>query len=305
MPAAETQSLKLGTRTVEVSKLEKVFYPESGFTKGQVIDYYIKAAPFLLPHLKKRPVTLKRYPDGVAGFFFYEKRCPDHAPDWIKTTIVPRDEGEEPIDYCLLEDLPSLTWAANIANLELHTFLHRAGKIHCPSSMVFDLDPGAPAALAECCKVAIILKQLFEASGLECFAKTSGSKGLQLYIPLNGSATYDVTKPFSHAIAQAAERAHPDLVVSKMQKSLRKGKVLIDWSQNDDHKTTVSVYSMRATKAPSISMPLTWKEVAQAAKSGDTQKLVFSPAQALARMEKLGDLFAPVLTMKQKLPKIQ
>lgn len=302
--ASESHSLKLENRTLEVSNLEKVYYPNSGFTKGEVLDYYIKAAPYLLPHLAKRPVTMKRYPDGVDGFFFYEKRAPSHKPEWVKTTEVPRDEGEEPIDYCLLDNLPSLIWAANIANLEVHTFLHRAPKIQRPTSMVFDLDPGAPANLVECCKVAVLLRKLLSASGLECMAKTSGSKGLQLYVPLNGSTTYEKTKPFSHAIAEAMERAQPDLVVSKMLKTLRKGKVLIDWSQNDDHKTTVCVYSMRATKEPSISMPLTWKEVEQAAKSGKIEKLFFSPRQALARMEKLGDLFAPVLEMKQTLPRL-
>jgi bifunctional non-homologous end joining protein LigD len=292
--------LEIGGRTIEVSNLDKIFYPKAGFTKGQVIDYYINISPFLLPHLKNRPVTLKRYPDGVEGFFFYEKQSPPSRPEWVKTTNVPRKDGSE-INYCLMNELPALVWAANLADLELHTFLHRAPAIETPTALAFDLDPGPPADIVLCCKVGLWLKELFARLKLECFPKTSGSKGLQVYVPLNTPVAYDKTKAFAHAVAESLEREFPRIVVSKMQKSLRGGKVLVDWSQNDPHKTTVCAYSLRAKAHPTVSTPVTWDEVAAALKKRG-KPLAFEAGDVLKRVKKLGDLFAPVLKLKQKLP---
>lgn len=293
--------LTVGKRKLTVSNLDKVLYPKAGFTKGQVIDYYIRIAPVLLPHLKDRPLTLKRYPEGVEGFFFYEKQCPAHRPDWVETAKVTGHQKRAEIDYCVMNDLAALVWVANLADLELHTFLHRAPKIERPTTLAFDLDPGAPADIVQCCEVALRLKELFDAWGLESFAKTSGSKGLQVYVPLNTATTYGQTKSFAQALALRLEREMPDKVVSRMQKNLRGGKVLVDWSQNDEHKTTICVYSLRAKEHPTASTPVTWEEVATAAKK--KRPLSFECSETLERVEKMGDLFAPVLKLKQKLPK--
>jgi len=304
MSASVKTQLDVEGTKVGVSNLNKVLYPEAGFTKGDVINYYIQIAPHVLPHLKNRPLTLKRYPDGVDGPFFYEKQAPAHRPEWLKTTRVPKSDGTH-IDYCLLNDLPSLVWAANIADLELHTFLHRAPALLRPTALAFDLDPGAPADIVQCCEVGLLLKALFDSLKLEAFAKTSGSKGLQIYVPLNTPAvTYEKTKAFAHAVALSLEREAPKLVVSKMQKSLRPGKVLVDWSQNDDHKTTVNVYSLRAKPRPTVSTPVTWEEVAATFTKKDAKRLTFESRDVVKRVKKLGDLFAPVLTLKQKLPVI-
>jgi bifunctional non-homologous end joining protein LigD len=297
------QSLNVKGTKVEVTNLNKIFYPRAGFTKGDVIDYYVRVSPVLLPHLKDRPITLKRYPDGVEGIFFYEKRCPPHRPKWIKTTKVAKTEGGE-IDYCVINDLPSLIWAANLADLELHTFLHKAPSIGRPTAIAFDLDPGPPADIVLCCKVGLWLKGLFDALNMQSFAKTSGSKGLQVYVPINTAATYDKTKAFSHAIAELLESQSPDTVVSKMQKSLRPAKVLVDWSQNDDHKTTVNVYSLRAKDRPTVSTPVTWEEVEAASRLRNAANLAFEAKEVLNRVQKMGDLFAPVLSLRQKLPSI-
>ena len=246
--AAKSQ-LEIGGLKIDVSNLDKIFYPKTGFTKGQLIDYYINISPWLLPHLKDRPITLKRYPDGVEGFFFYEKQCPASRPAWIKTTKVPRKDGSE-INYCVMNTLPALVWAANLADVELHTFLHRAPAIETPTALAFDLDPGPPADMVQCCQVGLWLKELFAKLKLECFAKTSGSKGLQVFVPLNTRVTYDQTKEFAHAVAESLEREFPRVVVSKMQKNLRNGKVLVDWSQNDPHKTTICVYSLQLRSSP-------------------------------------------------------
>jgi len=297
--------LEVAGRKLLVSNLEKVLYPETGFTKGQVIDYYIRIAPVLLPHLKKRPITLKRYPDGVNGFFFYEKQCPPHRPDWLKTARVSASREEGHIDYCVIDDLPSLVWAANLADLELHTFLHRAPALGRPTALAFDLDPGPPADIALCCQVGLWLKEVFDALGLESFPKTSGSKGLQIFVPLNTAVTYAKTKAFAHAIAQRLEEEHPKEIVSRMMKSLRPGKVLIDWSQNDEHKTTVSVYSLRAKATPTVSTPVTWDEVEAASKKRKAGAMIFESEAVSRRVEAQGDLFAPVLALKQKLPKFE
>jgi bifunctional non-homologous end joining protein LigD len=293
--------LNIGGRTVDVSNLNKIFYPKTGFTKGQVIDYYINISPYLLPHLKGRPVTLKRYPNGVEGFFFYEKQIPASHPDWVKTTNVKRKDGSE-INYCVFDSLPVLVWAANLADLELHTFLHRAPAIETPTMVAFDLDPGASADIVLCCKVGLWLKALFSKLELECFAKTSGSKGLQVFVPLNTPVSYEKTKAFAHAVAETLEREFPETVVSKMQKILRGGKVLVDWSQNDPHKTTVCVYSLRAKEHPKVSTPVTWDEVATTFKKKNAKLLTFEVDDVLKRVKKDGDLFAPVLKLKQKLP---
>ncbi len=298
---ATKSTLEIEGRKVEVSNLDKVFYPKAGFTKGQVIDYYIRVSSVLLPHLKNRPISLKRYPDGVEGFFFYEKQCPSHRPNWVKTAKVAKTEGGE-IDYCVMNDLSALVWAANLADLELHTFLHRAPAIRRPTSLAFDLDPGAPADLVQCCQVALWLKEIFDSVGLQSFPKTSGSKGLQVFIPLNTATTYEKTKAFAHAIALHLEREHPKLVLSRMQRALRKGKVFVDWSQNDDKKTTVCVYSLRAKERPTVSTPITWDEVAAALKKKQAGPLTFETTDVLKRVETHGDLFASVLTLKQKLP---
>jgi bifunctional non-homologous end joining protein LigD len=241
----------------------------------------------------------------VNGFFFYEKRCPSHRPAWVKTAAVPSRREEKRIDYCVMDDLPALIWAANLADLELHTFLHRAPAITRPTPVAFDLDPGPPVDIVLCCKVGLWLKEMFESLNLQSFPKTSGSKGLQVFVPLNTATTYDRTKEFARALAERLEREHPDFVVSRMQKALRKGKVLIDWSQNDDHKTTVNVYSLRAKSQPTVSTPVTWKEVELTARKADAQLLVFDSEAALRRIKKHGDLFEPVLRLKQRLPKLE
>ena len=295
--------LEVDGKQVKVTNLEKVLYPAASFTKADVIDYYIAISPVLLPHLKNRPISLKRYPDGVEGFFFYEKRCPPGRPDWVDTARVSSRRKEGFIDYCVMNELSALVWAANLADLELHTFLHRAPKLECPDFVVFDLDPGPPADLINCCEVALLLQKVFDGLDLRSFPKTSGSKGLQLYVPLNGRTRYDSAKAFARAVAQNLERAHPDLVVSKMQKSLRKGKVFVDWSQNDDHKTTVCVYSLRAKEHPTVSTPVSWEEVTGAKKKGDPGLLTFETGDVLQRVKERGDLFASVLAVKQRLPK--
>jgi bifunctional non-homologous end joining protein LigD len=289
-------------KELKISNLDKVMYPAVGFTKGQVIDYYVRVAPVLLPHLKDRPLTLKRYPNGVDGMFFYEKTCPTHRPEWVQTTDVWSEGRNADIPFCMIQDLPTLVWAANLADLELHTSLSRKANIMRPTVLAFDLDPGPPANIVQCCKVGVTLKKLFDELGLESFPKTSGSKGLQVYVPLNTPVTYDQTKPFAHAIARWLEERHPEEIVSDMKKSLRAGKVFVDWSQNDDHKTTVNVYSLRANERPTVSTPVTWAEVGACLKAADPQKLVFEGEDVLARVKKHGDLFEPVNTLKQKLP---
>lgn len=302
LPPRKSDTLNVSGRKVPVSNLDKVFYPAVGFSKGQVIDYYIRISPVLLPHLKDRPLTLKRYPDGVTGGFFYEKRCPPYRPEWLKTAPVWSDRYETEIHYCLANDLPSIVWAANLGDLELHTFLARANDIERPTMMVFDLDPGAPADILSCAEVALWLREELESLKLESFPKTSGSKGLQVYVPLNTAVTYDQTKALSHQLAEQLESEHPESVVSKMAKNLRNGKVLVDWSQNDRHKTTVCAYSLRAKERPTVSTPVEWDEVKSALKKKDPAQLAFLSDEILARVEKHGDLFEPILKLKQKLP---
>jgi len=295
-------AVEVGGRQLKLSNLDKVLYPEAGFTKGQVIDYYSRIAPVLVPHLAGRPLTLKRYPNGVDSQFFYEKNCPKHRPPWVVTTPVYAGRKNELMNYCVADDLPTLVWMANLAALELHPSLSRGPEIRTPTMLVFDLDPGPPAALLECTRVALVLREVLDQLGLRSFAKTSGSKGLQIYAPLNTPITYGETKPFAHALAKMLEASHPEQVLSLMKKDLRTGKVFIDWSQNDEHKTTVSIYSLRARPRPTVSTPVTWDEVAEAAERGDAANLVFEAPDVLERVAEHGDLFAPVLELEQRLP---
>src|SRR5712675_1447248 len=299
----EKAELVVAGKKLAVSNLNKVLYPKVGFTKGQVIDYYIRIAPVLLPHLRDRPLTMKRYPNGVDGEFFYEKNCPSHRPKWVQTAKVWSEGNQRIMHYCLANDLSTLVWAANLADLELHTSLSRKNKIERPTMMVFDLDPGAPADIVQCCQVGLWLRNLLTKMKLKAFAKTSGSKGLQVYVPLNTAATFDQTKDLSRALAQHLEGEHGSLVTSNMSKALRKGKVFVDWSQNDEHKTTICVYSLRAKEEPTVSTPVAWDEVTNCLKKKKADLLKFRSDKTLSRVEKMGDLFAPVEELKQKLPK--
>lgn len=300
--AKQESVLEVEGREIKLSNLEKVLYPKAGFTKGQLIDYYTRISPVLLPHLAERALTLKRYPNGVDGMFFYEKNCPKYRPSWMKTVKVWSEGNNRFMYYCEAGDLPTLVWLANLADIELHTSLARAADVKRPTVIAFDLDPGTPANIVQCCQVGIWVREIFETFGLQSFAKTSGSKGLQIYIPLNTPVTFDQTKAFAHAIARLLEEQHPDQVVSDMKKALRVNKVLVDWSQNDDHKTTVNVYSLRAKDQPTVSTPVSWEEVEKCLSKADPELLVFTADHVLKRAEKFGDLFEPVLQLKQKLP---
>jgi len=291
MPQPKRVEVHVEGRTLSLSNLDKVLYPAAGFTKGHVIDYYTRVAPFVLPHLQGRALTLKRYPNGVEAQHFYEKNAPAHRPDWVSTATVPIRTDGRAIDFVLADDLPTLVWLANLADLELHTSLARAADPRSPTILAFDLDPGPPATIVECAQVALRLRQVFDHLGLRGFPKTSGSKGMQVYVPLNVPTTYDVTKRFSQAIAQLLERRHPELVVSEMRKDLRPGKVFVDWSQNDEHKTTVAVYSLRARERPTVSTPLLWEEVEAVTESEDPDDLAFTSADVLERVKRDGDLF--------------
>ncbi len=283
-------------RRVRISNWDKVLFPQTGFTKGDLVAYYARVAPVLLPHLRDRPLTLKRYPEGVENQYFYEKQAPSHRPEWVQTEQVGK------INFTLAQDKPTLVWLANLADVELHTSLSLAGGPQEPTMLVFDLDPGPPAGIVECCQVAQVLQGLFGALGLQALAKTSGSKGLQVYLPLNSAAKYEQTKPLARRVAELLEQRMPELVVSRMTKRLRPGKVLVDWSQNDAHKTTVNVYSVRARERPTVSTPVSWDEVAQCLKDGDPELLSFDTDDVLARVGQHGDLFAEAVTLKQRVP---
>ncbi len=291
-------------RKLKLTNLEKILYPAAGFTKGQVVDYYARIAPVLVPHLAGRPLTMKRYPEGVDHEYFFEKNAPMHRPDWVKTTPVWSGSNRRTIHFLLANDLPTLVWIANLASIELHPSLSLAADIATPTMIVFDLDPGPPANIVQCAQVGLWVRDIFDHFGLESFPKTSGSKGLQIYIPLNTKTSYDETKSFAHAVARLLEQGHPELVVSDMKKAVRTNKVFVDWSQNDEHKTTISVYSLRARERPTVSTPVEWSEVEQALKKKDAARLVFEAKDVLARVEKMGDLFEPVQKLKQKLPQL-
>jgi bifunctional non-homologous end joining protein LigD len=311
---AKSQQVEVDGRELKLTNLDKVLYPKAGFTKGEAIDYYAKVAPAMLPHLRGRALTLRRFPEGVddAEAAFFEKRCPKHRPEWVKTAAVEAGPHAGVIDFCVCEDRPTLVWMAQLASIELHPSLSLADGPDRPTVLAFDLDPGPPADVVDCCRVALRLRELFDHFGLRCFPKTSGSKGLQVYMPLNDpDVTYEAdsaegqgTKPFARAIAQLLEKQTPDLVVSKMKKVERKGKVFVDWSQNHRRKTTIAVYSLRARERPTVSTPVTWEEVEATVQREDPGYLVFETADVLKRIEKHGDLFAPVLELKQELPEL-
>ncbi|MCU1353565.1 MAG: hypothetical protein JWM05_2774 [Acidimicrobiales bacterium] len=296
--AAKKVQAEIGGRTLSLSNLDKVLYPEAGFTKGEVIDYYVRVAPVMLAHVGDRGITMRRFPDGVDAGSFFEKRCPSHRPDWVATAPGPGDRGGE-IQYCRLADVASLAWAANLAAIEIHAPMARADDIDAPTMAVFDLDPGPGTAMPECAEVGLWIRDVLDGIGLACYAKTSGSKGLQVYVPLNAPHTHEHASSFALAVAQVLERAHPDLVVTTQAKVARKDKVLIDWSQNSRHKTTIGAYSLRARPHPTISTPVTWDEVEAAA---DGEPLTFEAHDVLERIDELGDLFAPTTTEVQHLP---
>jgi len=295
-------------RQLTLSNLDKVLYPEAAFTKGQVLDYYTRIAPVMLPHLAGRPMTFKRYPDGVEGHFFFEKNAPSHRPAWVRTAVIATPgstKNRETINYAVVDDLPTLVWVANLAALELHVPMWRVGSrggTHDPDLLVFDLDPGPPATIVECCRVAALLRTALAEDGLAAQAKTSGSKGLQLYVPLAGGTGRGRTSAYAKALAERLDRAEPALVVSRMTKELRGGKVLVDWSQNNPAKTTVAVYSLRARPLPTVSTPLTWAEVENCAEVGDPSLLRFTSDQVLERVAADGDLFARLLAPTVSLP---
>ncbi|MDX6589390.1 MAG: bifunctional non-ous end joining protein LigD [Solirubrobacterales bacterium] len=301
-----SRQVEVDGRELKLTNLDKVLYPEVGFTKGQMVDYYAKVAPAMVPHLRGRAVTLRRFPEGVddVDSAFFEKRCPKHRPKWVKTTSVVAGPRSGTIDFCVCDSRPTLVWMAQLAAIELHPSLSLGRAPKKPTVLVFDLDPGPPADVVDCCHVALRLREMFGHFGLEIFPKTSGSKGMQVYVPLNTRTTYDTTKPFAKAIAQLLEKQTPDRVVSKMKKVEREGKVFVDWSQNHQSKTTISVYSLRARERPTASTPLTWDEVEHAADRDDAASLVFEAGEVLERIERHGDLFAPVLELEQKLPKL-
>jgi len=298
-------TVQVDGRTLTLSNLDKVLYPEVGFTKGEVIDYYTRIAPVLLPHAKDRPLTFKRYPDGVEGKFFFEKNAPSHAPDWVRRVELPSPgstKNRDTINYAVLSDLPTLVWAANLAALELHVPMWEVtsrDKPRNPDLMVFDLDPGPPATIVECCEVAGHVRTALAADGLSAYPKTSGSKGLQLYVPLDAKAPWEDVHAYARSLAQRLEHDHPKLVVWNMKKDLRTGKVLVDWSQNNAAKTTVAVYSLRARATPTVSTPVTWDEVEACRRPED---LRFTSSDVLDRVERLGDLFEPCLEGGQRLP---
>jgi bifunctional non-homologous end joining protein LigD len=301
-PKKETVEIEVEGRALTLSNQAKVLYPEVPFTKGQVVDYYRRIAPVLVPHLADRPLTLKRYPNGVNSMFFFEKNATKSRPDWVKTVgIWGYGRGSE-LQFMLCNDTPTLVYIANLAGLELHPALACAPELDSPTMVVFDLDPGPPADLVTCCKAALVFREYFRKAGLESVAKTSGNKGMQLYVPLNTPTTYEETKSWARGLAEAFEAQFPELFVSEMKKSLRDGKVFVDWSQNDANKTTISVYSLRAVARPRVSTPISWAEIADAVKKDDASHLVFEASDVLERVKEVGDLFAPTLTLKQQLP---
>jgi len=301
VPQPKRVDVTVGDVALSLSNLDKPMYPRAGFTKGHVIDYYTRIAPVLLAHLEARPLTLKRYPNGVEQGHFYEKRCPAHRPGWVRTASVWSGRNEGYIDYCVCEDLPTVVWLANLADLELHTPMARAPEMDVPTMIAFDLDPGVGTTVIECARVALELRAAFDVFGLQAFAKTSGSKGMQVYLPLNVPGVgYEDTRAFSRGVAQVLERRAPDRIVTDMAKAKRVGKVFVDWSQNDRHKTTVNVYSLRAMERPTVSTPVSWDEVSDCA---DGTPLSFVASEALSRVESLGDLFSAVQTLEQELPR--
>lgn len=296
--AADT-TVSVDGRQLTLSNLDKVLYP-SGFTKAEVVDYMARVAPVAIPHWRERALTFKRFPDGTDTDGFFEKRCPDHRPEWEEVAIGPGDRRGG-IEYCCINEPAAAVWAANMAAIEIHAPMALAADIDRPRAVVFDFDPGAPAAIGECCEVALVVRDVLAAVGLEGWCKTSGSKGLQMYVPLNTpGATHDGCADFALAVGQVAERQLPGRVTTVMAKAQRPGKVFVDWSQNAHHKTTIAPYSLRARPEPTVSTPVTWEEV-EAIADGDLEGR-FEAADVLARIDAHGDLFAEVLTVEQHLP---
>ena len=292
------RSVEVGGRTLDLGNLDKVLWPATGFTKGQMVDYYARVAPVMLPHLAARPVTLRRWPDGVEAGSFFEKNCPSHRPAWLPTIEL----GE--VAYCSLAEPAALVWTANLAAIELHPTLASAPELGRPRAVVFDLDPGEPADLLSCARVALVLRGALDHLGLVSWAKTSGSKGLQLYVPTNTAVGFEETRDLAFRLARLVEAAHPELVVTTAERRLRTGKVLIDWAQNHPSRTTVCVYSLRAWATPSVSTPVGWDELEAALEDGDRGRLRFSPDEVLRRIERRGDLMAPVLEVSQEIPRL-
>ena len=303
----ETRQVEVEGRELRLTNLDKVLYPEAGFSKGEMVDYYAKVGPAMIPHLSGRAVTLRRFPEGVEDLdaAFFEKRCPTHRPKWVKTTRVQAGPHAGKIDFCVCDGLPTLIWMAQLAAIELHPSLSRGRAPKRPTVVAFDLDPGPPADVVDCSRVALRLREVLAQLDLESFVKTSGSKGMQLYVPLNVKTSYEQTRPFAQALAQVIANQTPDEVLAKMgKKTDRSGKVFIDWYQNNERKTTIAVYSLRARERPTVSTPVSWEEVEAAADSGDGSGLVFEADDVLRRIEARGDLFAPVLELEQELPKL-
>ena len=290
--------VEIGGRQLEISNLDKVLWPATGTTKGEMLNYYARISAVLVPHLAGRAITLKRYPDGVDGTSFFEKNCPSYKPPWIHTVKM----GD--VNYCLVEEPATVVWLANLAAIELHPTLAMKPDLGSPTTVVFDLDPGAPADVVTCARVALLIRDLLAQLHLQAWVKTSGSKGLQLYVPLNTATTYDRTAPFAKAVAQLLEKQHPELVVSYQQRAARANRVLIDWSQNTETKTTVAIYSLRARPEPTVSTPVTWDELDDALSAADPARLTFEWDEVLRRVESRGDLMADVLTLEQELPEL-
>ncbi len=294
--------VEIAGKSLSLANLEKDLYPSYGFTKAQILEYYRRMAAFILPHLQDRALTLKRYPEGVDQEFFFEKRCPAHRPAWVKTAEI-RLEDKERMTVCLVNDLETLIWVENLASVELHVPLARAGSPETPDAMVFDLDPGEPANILDCARVALILRDLFRHLQLTSYVKTSGQKGLHVFVPLNRQeTTFADTKKFSKAVAEIMQKNYPELVTAKMAKEFRQGRVFINWEQNDSKKTMICVYSLRAREKPIVSFPLAWGELENLAGQGDPAKLQIMYSEAVSRAEKQGDLFGEVLVKKQQLP---
>lgn len=303
MPTDPATRVEVGGRELSLSNLDKVLYPASGTTKAEVIDYYARVGTWMLPHLRGRPVTLTRWPDGVDAQGFFEKQCPKHRPPWVETATV---RTSKVVDHCLLEEPAALVWTANLAALELHAPLACVPELRRPTGVVFDLDPGAPAGMAECVEVALLLRDLLANAGLRAVVKTSGSKGLHLGVPLHTPTDFDATKSFAAAVAGLLAKHMPDKVTDVMTKALRPGKVFIDWSQNSFTKTTVAAFSLRATPEPQVSTPLLWEEVeaAGAAPAEAAVALSFGPGAVLRRCDEFGDPFAGWLEWEQHLPEL-
>jgi len=299
----KTRDVIIEGRSLKLTNLGKVLYP-SGFTKAGVIDYYTRVAKWMLPHLENRMLTLKRYPDGTTGDFFYEKRCPSYKPEWLKSPAIEHTRGKAAISYCQVGNTAGIVWVANLASLEFHTLLSKEKDVKCPTMLAIDLDPGPGISITNCARYALILKDLFKQLELESFPKTSGGKGLHVYVPLNTAVTFDKTKAFAHALALHMEKKFPNDITSLMKRDLRLGKIMVDWSQNDEHKTTVCVYSLRAREEPTVSTPLTWQEVLKISKRKDLSGFDFNAQNVPQRLEKMGDLFEPVLKLKPKLPSL-